>query len=139
VTPAALAVALAAVHAARPKTIRELHLDDVDLGNRRLVITGGARPLDDLTRSLLLTWLQHRSRHWPGTANKYATIARQLLETADPPTMIAYLERKRATCQPKTVSGIATGSSTSASSSPRSTPPWTPSPPSTAAGTWSPT
>ena len=50
VTPAArLAVALAAIHAARPKTIRELHLDDADLGNRRLVITGRARPLDDLT------------------------------------------------------------------------------------------
>ena len=45
VTPAArLALALAAVHAARPKTIRELHLADVDLGNRRLAITGRARP-----------------------------------------------------------------------------------------------
>ena len=50
VTPAArLAVALAAIHAARPKTIRELHLGDADLGNRRLVIAGRARPLDDLT------------------------------------------------------------------------------------------
>ena len=28
---------LAAGHAARPKTTRELHLDDIDLGNRRLV------------------------------------------------------------------------------------------------------
>ena len=45
VTPAArLAVALAAVHAARPKTIRELHLGDVDLGNRRLVIAGQGPP-----------------------------------------------------------------------------------------------
>lgn len=50
VTPAArLALALAAVHAARPKTVRELHLDDVDLGNRRLTIAGKARPLDELT------------------------------------------------------------------------------------------
>ena len=57
VTPAArLAVALAAVHAARPKTIRELHLGDVDLGNRRLVIAGRPRPLDDLTRTC----------SWPG-------------------------------------------------------------------------
>jgi hypothetical protein len=55
VTPAArLTVALAAVHAARPRAIRELHLDDVDPGNRRLVITGTPRPLDDLTTSLLL-------------------------------------------------------------------------------------
>src|SRR6266566_8071683 len=54
VTPAARpALALAAVHAARPRTIRELHLDDIDPGNRRLVIAGRARPLDDLTKSLL--------------------------------------------------------------------------------------
>jgi hypothetical protein len=82
VTPAArLAVALAAVHAARPKTIRELHLDDVDLGNRRLVIAGRARPLDDLTRSLLLAWLQHRGRRWPGTANPHLIINQQTAMT----------------------------------------------------------
>ena len=41
VTPAArLAVALAAVHAARPKTIRELHLGDIDLGGLRLAAGG---------------------------------------------------------------------------------------------------
>ena len=82
VTPAArLAVALAAVHAARPKTIRELHLDDVDLGNRRLAITGRARPLDDLTRSLLLAWLEHRGRRWPGTANPHLIINQQTAMT----------------------------------------------------------
>ncbi len=48
VTPAArLAVALAAVHAARPRAIRELHLGDIDLGNRRLVIA--ARPARSTT------------------------------------------------------------------------------------------
>ena len=82
VTPAArLAVALAAIHAARPKTIRELHLDDADLGNRRLVITGRARPLDDLTASLLLAWLQHRGRRWPGTANPHLIINQQTAMT----------------------------------------------------------
>jgi len=82
VTPAArLAVALAAVHAARPKTIRELHLGDIDLGNRRLIITGRARPLDDLTRSLLLAWLAHRSRRWPGTANPHLIINQQTAMT----------------------------------------------------------
>ena len=82
VTPAArLAVALAAVHAARPKTIRELHLGDVDLGNRRLVIAGRARPLDDLTASLLLAWLQHRGRRWPGTANPHLIINQQTAMT----------------------------------------------------------
>ena len=44
VTPAArLAVALAAVDAARPRTIRELHLGDIDLGNRRPIIAGRPR------------------------------------------------------------------------------------------------
>jgi hypothetical protein len=82
VTPAArLAVALAAVHAARPKTIRELHLGDVDLGNRRLVITGTARPLDDLTRHLLLDWLHHRGRRWPGTANPHLIVNQQTAMT----------------------------------------------------------
>ena len=85
VTPAArLAVALAAVHAARPKTIRELHLGDVNLGNRRLVIMGRARPLDDLTRHLLLAWLQHRGRRWPGTANPHLIVNQQTAMTTRP-------------------------------------------------------
>jgi len=55
-----LVLALAAVHAARPKAIRELQLDDVDLGNRRLTIAGRIRPLDDLTRQMILEWLDYR-------------------------------------------------------------------------------
>ncbi|MFI0423524.1 hypothetical protein ACH34R_35005 [Spongiactinospora sp. 9N601] len=31
-----------------------LRLDDVDLGNRRIIIAGHARPLDDLSHRLLL-------------------------------------------------------------------------------------
>ena len=63
-TPAArLAVALAAVHAARPRAIRELHLGDIDLGGRRLVIAGQARPLDDLTR---------QPCSWPGCSTAAA-------------------------------------------------------------------
>ena len=65
----------------RPKTIRELHLDDIDLGNRRLVIAGRARPLGDLTRSLLLAWLQHRGRRWPGTANPHLIVNQQTAMT----------------------------------------------------------
>jgi hypothetical protein len=81
-TPAArLAVALAAVHAARPGAIRELHLGDIDLGNRRLIIAGRPRPLDDLTRNLLLDWLRHRGRRWPGTANPHLIINQQTAMT----------------------------------------------------------
>ena len=82
ITPAArLAIALAAVHAARPKTIRELHLDDIDLGNRRLVLTGRDRPLDELTRSLLLAWLQYRGHRWPSTANPHLIVNQQTAMT----------------------------------------------------------
>ena len=85
VTPAArLALALAAVHAARPKTIRELHLADIDLGNRRVVITGRARPAGDLTRHLLLDWLASRSHRWPGTANPHLIINQQTAMTTRP-------------------------------------------------------
>jgi hypothetical protein len=37
-------------------------------------MTGQARPLDDLTRHLLLTRLGHRGQRWPGTANPHLII-----------------------------------------------------------------
>jgi integrase len=81
-TPAArLCLALAAIHAARPKNIRELHLQDVDLGNRLLTIPGTTRPLDEVTRTLLLTWLHHRTDRWPGTANPHLIINQQTATT----------------------------------------------------------
>jgi hypothetical protein len=77
-TPAArIALALAAVHAARPETIRALRLDDVDLGNRRLTIGSVTRPLDELTHRLLVDWLEYRRRHWPNTANPHLIINKQ--------------------------------------------------------------
>lgn len=77
-TPAArLAVALAAVHAARPQAIRTVRLDDVDLGNRRLTIGSVTRPLDELTHRLLIDWLQYRRRYWPNTANPHLIINKQ--------------------------------------------------------------
>src|SRR5579859_4059839 len=60
-TPAyRVAVVLATVHAARSKDIFTLRLDDVDLGNRRLVVAGRVRPLDDLTHDTILEWLDQR-------------------------------------------------------------------------------
>ena len=60
VTPAQrLAIALAAVHAARPKAIRELTLDDIDLPSRRITLAGHQQPLGELTRSALLAWLDY--------------------------------------------------------------------------------
>ncbi|WP_051798443.1 site-specific integrase [Catenuloplanes japonicus] len=60
---ARLCVILAAVHAARPGQIRALHLDDVDLANRRLTIAGNSRPLDELTTQAPL------STGWPTGAS----------------------------------------------------------------------
>jgi hypothetical protein len=75
-TPQArLVVALAAVHAARCGAIRALHLDDVDLANRRLRIAGRPRPLEELTHRLLVEWLDHRRRRWPNTANPHLLIS----------------------------------------------------------------
>ena len=74
-TPAArIALALAAVHAARPEAIRTLRLDDVDLGNRRLTIGGRTRPIDELTRQILAEWLSYRNTRWPCTANPHLLI-----------------------------------------------------------------
>ncbi len=67
---------LAAVHAARPSDVRALQLSDVDLGNLRLTVNGHERRLDDLTRTVLLAWLDHRRRRWPVTANPHLLISR---------------------------------------------------------------
>lgn len=76
-TPAhRLALILAAVHAARTQDIRHLQLDDIDLGNRRLALSGTARPLDDLTHQAVLEWLKFRQTSWPNTANPHALINR---------------------------------------------------------------
>ncbi|MGW3473416.1 integrase [Saccharopolyspora sp. NPDC000995] len=81
-TPAArVALAQAAVHAARPEAIRNLKLDDVDLGNRRLTIGPVIRPLDQLTHQLLLDWLEYRRRRWPETANPHLIINKQTAST----------------------------------------------------------
>jgi len=71
-----LAIALAAVHAARPKAIRELSLDDIDLLNRRITIAGHRQPLGELTRHALLAWLEYRRATWPDTANRYVLVTR---------------------------------------------------------------
>ena len=84
-TPAArFILALAAVHAARSGAIRAMRLDDVDIGNRRLVIAGRVRPLDDLTRHVLLDWLHERRIRWPNTANPHLLINQQTATETGP-------------------------------------------------------
>ena len=77
-------LALAAVHAARTSQIRVLRLDDVDLGNRRIIIAGRIRPMDDLTHQLLRQWLDHRQRRWPRTPNPHLLINQQTATETGP-------------------------------------------------------
>ncbi|HEX9356859.1 MAG TPA: hypothetical protein VF933_23965 [Streptosporangiaceae bacterium] len=72
-----LAIALAAVHAARPKAIRELTLEDIDLPSRRITLAGHRQPLGELTRNALLAWLDYRRATWPDTANRHVLITRK--------------------------------------------------------------
>ncbi|WP_433195750.1 hypothetical protein ACQP1G_42280 [Nocardia sp. CA-107356] len=75
-TPQAkVCLVLAAVHAARYGHIRALQLDDVDLGNRQIVLAGRLRHLDELTYRVLAGWLDHRQRRWPHTANPHLLLS----------------------------------------------------------------
>ncbi len=77
-TPQArLCIALAAVHAARPGQIRAMQLNDADLGNHRITIAGHPRPLDELTRRILIEWLDHRRRRWPHTPNPHLLVSKE--------------------------------------------------------------
>jgi len=76
VTPAQrLVVALAAVHAARPDTIRRLTLDDLDLPNRRITLAGHQQPIADLVHQALRAWLEQRRDTWPRTPNRHVLIS----------------------------------------------------------------
>jgi hypothetical protein len=84
-----LLLALAAIHAARTQAIRGLQVDDIDLGNRRLTIAGRTRPLDDLTRQVILDWLGHRRSRWPDTANPYLIINQQTAMETGPVSKVS--------------------------------------------------
>ena len=81
-----LAIALAAVHAARPGAIRELTLDDIGLPSRRITIAGHRQRLGELTCNALLAWLGYRRATWPDTANRHVLVSRisALATGADP-------------------------------------------------------
>ncbi len=77
-TPAArLVLALTAIHAARPTTLRHLLLDDVDLANRKITINGHTRLLDELTAHLIAEHLTHRRDRWPHTLNPHLFLSEQ--------------------------------------------------------------
>lgn len=79
-----LAVALAAVHAARGETIRHLTLDDLDLARDRITMAGQYRPLGELTRAAFLSYLSERRSQWPHTANRHVVISKQTANGTGP-------------------------------------------------------
>lgn len=84
-TPAQrLAVALAAVHAARGETIRCLTLDEVDLAKDHLSVAGQPRPLGELTRAAMLAYLAERRNRWPHTANGHVFVSKQTANGTEP-------------------------------------------------------
>ena len=94
-TPAdRLVLGLAAVHAARPQAIRELLLEDVDLGNRRLTIAGRIRPIDEFTHRVLLEWLDDRRTRWPSTANPHLLINQQSATTTSPVSTFFFAQQR---------------------------------------------
>ncbi|WP_219414204.1 site-specific integrase [Pseudonocardia nigra] len=87
VTPAQrLIVALAAVHAARAKTIRELTLDDIDLPGRRIRLGGHPQQLSAFVHDVLAAWLRHRHHHWPHTPNRHMLISTVTASGTEPIT-----------------------------------------------------
>ncbi|MFF7601497.1 hypothetical protein [Streptomyces mirabilis] len=60
--------------ASRPGAICRLQLDDLDIGNRRLVVDGRIRTLNKLTLQAAPDWLKHRRRRRPTTANPHLLI-----------------------------------------------------------------
>ena len=119
VTPAQrLAIALAAVHAARPGAIRELTLDDIDLPSRRITIAGHRQPLGELTRNALLAWLGYRRATWPDTANRHVLISRISALGTGPVSARLPRQAPAAAASPSSTSG-ATASCTK---------PWPPAP-----------
>lgn len=69
-----VAVALAAEHAARTGTIRNLALDDLDMPNRRITLDGHNQRLGELTYRALKVWLDRRRTTWPLTPNRHVLV-----------------------------------------------------------------
>ena len=69
-----VAVALAAVYAARATPIRQLLLDDIDLTGRRIRIAGTTHRLTDFTYTSVVSWMEFRHRRWPHTGNPHLLV-----------------------------------------------------------------
>ncbi|MDT5043565.1 MAG: hypothetical protein QOE51_4550 [Actinoplanes sp.] len=73
----AILIGLAAGQALRPAQMRHLLLDDVNLGERRLVVDGQPWPLHSFTFEALTSYLDYRRTRWPNTQNPHLLISQQ--------------------------------------------------------------
>jgi len=62
-------------HALPGTTIAGLTLDDIDLDQRTLTAAGHRRPLDQLTRDAITSYLAYRAQRWPLTANRHLLLS----------------------------------------------------------------
>jgi hypothetical protein len=90
-----LILVLAALHAARTGQIRALLLEDIDLGNRRLTIAGRTRPMDELTYTALVDWLDYRRSRWPNTANPHLIINQMSAVKKTPVSTFTFRQKLR--------------------------------------------
>jgi hypothetical protein len=63
-------------HALPGSTIAGLGLDDIDLDRATLTAAGHRRPLDQLTKDAITSYLAYRTRRWPLTANQHLLLSR---------------------------------------------------------------
>ncbi len=93
-----LCAVLAAIHAAGTHEIRDLVLDDIDIGNQRLAIAGRIRPLDAPTRQVLDEWLRYRRDRWPNTPNTHLIINQQTAVESGPVSKVSMTAPFRGLC-----------------------------------------
>jgi hypothetical protein len=70
-------VGLAVGQALRPAQMRRLLLDDLNLGERMLVVAGKPWPLHALAFDALVAYLDYRRTRWPNTPNTHLLISQQ--------------------------------------------------------------
>ena len=75
---------IALLYAARPESIRNLLLDDLDLPNRRITLAGHTQRLGELTYRTLQAWLDQRRATWPHTPNRHVLISEKTALGTEP-------------------------------------------------------
>lgn len=79
-----IVLALIGVRALHPHQARHLRLDQIDLPNRRLNVTGTHASLDPFTTESIAAYLAYRHDRWPHTANPHLLLTRRTAHERGP-------------------------------------------------------